>query len=52
LNDYEGVPSNDEYHVTKDGEIKAGKNGEGVAVIKAKRIVWEIPAKQSDGKTS
>ena len=52
LDDYKGTPPADQYHVTKDGQIKAGKNGEGVAVITAKRIVWEIPAKQSDGKSS
>ena len=39
-------------HVTKDGNVEVGKNGEGVAVIKAKCIVWEIPSKQSDGKSS
>jgi len=43
LEDYEGTRPADEYHVTKDGEVKAGKNTEGIAVIKAKRIVWEIP---------
>lgn len=43
LDDYEGAPPADEYHVTKDGDVKAGKNGEGIAVIKAERIVWEIP---------
>ncbi len=52
LEDYEGVASEDEYHVTKDGNVEVGKNGEGVAVIKAKCIVWEIPSKQSDGKSS
>jgi CRISPR-associated protein Csd2 len=49
LEDYEGLPPADEYHVTKAGEVKAGKNSEGVVVIKAKRIVWEIPAKDSSG---
>lgn len=49
LEDYEGMPPADEYHVTKVGEVKAGRNGEGVAVIKAKRIVWEVPPKQSNG---
>jgi len=43
LEDYEGTPPADEYHVTKAGEVKGGRNGEGVAVIKAKRLVWEIP---------
>jgi CRISPR-associated protein Csd2 len=52
LEDYEGTPPKDEYHVTKDGKIEAGKNSEGVAVIKANCIVWEIPPKQSDGKSS
>jgi hypothetical protein len=41
-----------EYHVTKDGEIKAGKNGEGVAVIKAMRIVWELLPMKSNAMTS
>lgn len=48
LEDYEAKPPTDEYHVTKEGEVKRGKNGEGVAVIKVNRIVWEIP---SDGKS-
>jgi len=52
LEDYEGASPKDEYHVTKDGKLEAGKNGEGVAVIKAHSIVWEIPAKQPNGKTS
>lgn len=43
LEDYEGKPPENEYHVNKDGEVKVGKNGEGVAIIKVKRIVWEIP---------
>ena len=43
LDDYEGTPPKDEYHVTKDGKVEAGKNGEDVAVISVKRIVWEIP---------
>jgi CRISPR-associated protein Csd2 len=47
LEDYEGTSPSDEYHVTTDGEIKAGRNGEGIAVIKARRIVWEIPARNS-----
>lgn len=51
LDDYEGTPPVDEYHVTKTGDVKAGMNGEGVAVIKSKRLVWEIPPKQSNGKT-
>ena len=45
LEDYEGTPPENEYHVTKDGGLKAGKNGEGVAVIRARQIVWEIPGK-------
>jgi hypothetical protein len=36
----------------KDGKVLTGKNGEGVAVIKANRIIWEISPKQSDGTTS
>ena len=43
LRDYEGTPPTDEYHVTNDGEIKSGKNREGVAVIKVNHAVWEIP---------
>ncbi len=43
LEDYEGTAPAAEYHVTNDGEVKPGKNAEGIAVIKAKRIVWEIP---------
>ena len=43
LDDYEGVAPESEYHVTGDGEVKSGKNGEGIAVIKVNRIVWEIP---------
>ncbi len=46
LEDYEGTPPADEYHVTKGGEVKAGRNGEGVSVIAAKCLVWEIPPKQ------
>lgn len=49
LADYVGDAPNGDLHV-KDGKVLPGKNGEGVAVIMAKRIVWEIPAKQSDGK--
>lgn len=49
LEDYEGTPPENEYHVTKDGGLKAGKNGEGVAVIKATQIVWEIPGKNGSG---
>ena len=47
LMDYEGTPPADEYHVTKAREIKSGKNGEGVAVIKVNRVVWEIPEMES-----
>ena len=43
LMDYEGTSPADEYHVTKASEIMPGKNGEGVAVIKVNRVVWEIP---------
>jgi CRISPR-associated protein Csd2 len=49
LEDYEGTPPEDKYHVTKDGGLKAGQNGEGVAVIKATQIVWEIPGKNGSG---
>ncbi|MCX7826212.1 MAG: type I CRISPR-associated protein Cas7, partial [Verrucomicrobiae bacterium] len=52
LDDYEGEAPEAELHVTKSGEIKPGKNSEGVAVIQARRIVWEIPPKQADAKTS
>jgi CRISPR-associated protein Csd2 len=52
LNDYAGEAPEGELHVTRTGEVKPGKNGEGVAVIKAKRLVWEIPPKQSNGKSS
>ena len=47
LMDYEGTPPADEYHVTKAREIKSGKNGEGMAVIKVNRVVWEIPEMES-----
>jgi CRISPR-associated protein Cas7/Csd2 subtype I-C len=43
LDDYEGTGPGAEYHVTGHGDVEPGKNGEGVAVIKATCIVWEIP---------
>lgn len=52
LDDYEGEAPEGDLHVTKTGEIKPGKNGEGVAVIKARRLVWEIPAKSTAAKNS
>ncbi len=52
LDDYAGEAPEGDLHVTKFGEIKPGTNGEGVAVIKATRHIWEIPSKQSDGKSS
>jgi CRISPR-associated protein Csd2 len=50
--DYAGEAPEGELHVSKTGEIKPGRNGEGVAVIRAERLVWEIRAKQSNGKSS
>ena len=47
LMDYEGTSPTDEYHVTKASEIMPGKNGEGVAVIKVNRVVWEIRETES-----
>jgi CRISPR-associated protein Csd2 len=52
LDDYSGEAPEGELHVTRTGQVKPGRNGEGVAVIKAKRLVWEIQPKQSDGKSS
>jgi CRISPR-associated protein Csd2 len=52
LDDYSGEAPEGELHVTQTGEVKPGRNGEGVAVIKAKRLMWEIPPKQSNGKSS
>ena len=51
LSDYSGESPSGDLHV-KDGKVLTGKNGEGVAVIAVKRIVWEIPPNQSDGKSS
>lgn len=51
LDDYEGEAPEGDLHVTKAGEIKPGKNGDGVAVIKARRLIWEIPPKQTSAKT-
>jgi hypothetical protein len=51
LADYSGESPSGDLHV-KDGKVLTGKNGEGVAVIKANRIIWEISPKQSDGTTS
>jgi CRISPR-associated protein Csd2 len=50
LEDYAGEAPEGDLHL-KDGKVLTGKNGEGVAVIKATRIVWEIPAKPSEVKT-
>ena len=47
LMDYEGTSPADEYHVTMAREVMSGKNGEGVAVIKVNRVVWEIPEMES-----
>ena len=47
LMDYQGMPPDKEYHVTKAGKIESGKNGEGVAVIKVNNVVWEIPKMES-----
>ena len=44
LDDYQGTPPADEYHVASGGQLVPGKSGEGIAVIKVNRIVWEIPA--------
>ena len=49
---HQGTSPKGEYHVTKDGNVKAGKNGEGAAVITANTIVWEIPSQHSDSKPS
>lgn len=43
LHDYKGSAPVGDLHVTKDGKIQEGKNGENVSVITARRIVWEIP---------
>ncbi len=43
LDDYEGTAPEGNLHVAKDGKVLPGKNGEGVAVINARRIVWELP---------
>jgi CRISPR-associated protein Csd2 len=43
LEDYEGTAPEGDLHVAKDGKVLPGKNGEGVAVINARRIVWEVP---------
>ena len=45
LSDYSGKPPSAELHV-KEGKVRTGRNGEGVAVIKTNCIVWDIPAKQ------
>lgn len=47
LMDYQGTPPDEEYHVTKAGKVEPGKNGEGVAVIKVNRTIWEIPEMES-----
>ena len=47
LMDYEGKPPADKYHVTKTRKIVPGNNGEGIAVIKVNRVVWEIPEMES-----
>ena len=44
LADYAGDAPIGDLHV-KDGKVFSGKNAEGVAVIRAKRLVWEIPPK-------
>lgn len=46
LADYSGAAPDGDLHV-KDGKVLSGKNGEGVAVVQARRLVWEIPS----GKT-
>ncbi len=51
LADYSGEAPSGDLHV-KDGKVQTGKNSAGVAVIKASRIIWEIPPKQSDGRAS
>jgi CRISPR-associated protein Cas7/Csd2 subtype I-C len=51
LHDYEGEAPEGELHV-KDGKIIPGENGEGVSVIRARRIEWIIPEVKSDGKAS
>jgi CRISPR-associated protein Csd2 len=51
LHDYEGEVPEGDLHV-KDGAILPGRNGEGVSVIKAKRIEWMIPEMKSGGKVS
>ncbi|MCU0772229.1 MAG: type I-C CRISPR-associated protein Cas7/Csd2 [Verrucomicrobia bacterium] len=42
LSDYCGGAPDGEMHV-RAGKVLFGKNGEGVAVIRARRVVWEIP---------
>lgn len=42
LSDYSGEAPTGDLHV-KEGKVLAGKIGEGVAGIRATRIVWEIP---------
>jgi CRISPR-associated protein Csd2 len=43
LSDYSGEAPEGALHM-KDGKVLPGKNGEGVAVIEARQIVWEIPS--------
>ena len=51
LADYSGSVPDGDLHV-KDGKVLSGKNGEGVAVVQAHKLVWEIPPKQTDEKIS
>lgn len=41
LADYSGKAPEGDLHV-KDGKVLSGKNGEGVAVLQARKLVWEI----------
>jgi CRISPR-associated protein Csd2 len=41
LADYSGAAPDGDLHV-KDGKVLPGKNGEGVAVLQARKFVWEI----------
>ena len=52
LDDYAGQAPEGQLHVTNTGEIKPGNNDQGVAVIKARRIVWEVPSMPSSAKTT
>jgi len=42
LSDYSGEAPSGDLHV-KDAKVLPGKNGEGMAVVQARRLVWEIP---------